>query len=215
MNTSYYDQCVAFALSQRGLQATQFEDTDWRVFHRQIANPGSIFPAMGKGGIVLPTVMASLLGREPDKAVSVVLLSANKVKNEVVLYNPMDDCRQTVDMAAFISSWHQSGGSCTTAFPPSNSTYTPHPIDLSGIQLPAGYVELQETIAENNHDVWATERQSEGWTYGPKRADYSLETPDMVPYQQLPESEKEYDRAMAINTLKLFLALGYDIVKRQ
>jgi hypothetical protein len=40
-----------------------------------------------------------------------------------------------------------------------------------------------------------------------------LETPDMVPYSQLPESEKQYDRVMADDTLKLLIALGYRIVK--
>lgn len=57
------------------------------------------------------------------------------------------------------------------------------------------------------------ERQSEGWTYGPKRDDEKLETPDMVPYAQLPESEKQYDRIMAEDTLKLLIALGYKITK--
>ena len=79
--------------------------------------------------------------------------------------------------------------------------------------MPDSFEELREAVAENAHDMWALERQSEGWTFGSKRDDSKLETPDMVPYSQLPESEKQYDRLMAEDTLKLLLALGYKIEK--
>ena len=36
----------------------------------------------------------------------------------------------------------------------------------------------------------------------------------MLPYSQLPESEKEYDREMAMKIIKLLKKLGYDLVKR-
>lgn len=81
--------------------------------------------------------------------------------------------------------------------------------------LPPDMDELCEAIAENAHDTWALERQSEGWTYGPVRDDEALETPDMVPYSELPDSERQYDRVMAFDTLKLLVALGYKIVKDQ
>ena len=35
------------------------------------------------------------------------------------------------------------------------------------------------------------------------------------PYSQLPDSEKKFDREMAMNTLKLVKKLGYDLVKRE
>ena len=91
--------------------------------------------------------------------------------------------------------------------------YIPKPIDLSDVSISEDLRELREAIAENAHDTWALERQSEGWTWGPKRDDSKLETPDMVPYSQLPESEKQYDRIMAEDTLKLLVALGYKIEK--
>lgn len=40
-----------------------------------------------------------------------------------------------------------------------------------------------------------------------------LQTPDMVPYSNLPETEKEYDRIMVRNTIRQILALGYRIEK--
>lgn len=94
------------------------------------------------------------------------------------------------------------------------NTYTPVPIDISDVELPHNLCELQEAIAENAHDVWATKRISEGWTYGPRRDDEKKQSPCLVPYSQLPDSEKQYDRDMAMNTLKLLRKLGYDIIRR-
>lgn len=91
--------------------------------------------------------------------------------------------------------------------------YQPNPKDLSGISLPEELQSLTEIIAENVHDVWAASRISEGWTYGKKRDDELKETPCLVAYADLPESEKEYDRRTAMDTLKLIIALGYRITK--
>ena len=41
----------------------------------------------------------------------------------------------------------------------------------------------------------------------------SLPLVTLVPYSELPESEKEYDRRTALGALKLILALGYRIEK--
>ena len=92
--------------------------------------------------------------------------------------------------------------------------YTPHPIDTSNVTLPADLLALTERIAANVHDVWAQSRINEGWTYGPVRDDKTRQTPCLVPYDQLPEEEKEYDRNTALNTLRLIVKLGYDIVKK-
>ena len=75
--------------------------------------------------------------------------------------------------------------------------------------------ELREAIAENVHEVWARDRKFEGWTYGPNRDDEHKLHPDMMPYHLLPESEKNYDRQMAISTIKLVKKLGWDFVKRK
>ena len=65
---------------------------------------------------------------------------------------------------------------------------------------------------KNNHDVWAQRRFAEGWQHGPRRSDEERTHPDLVPYTQLPEEEKEYDRATVVETLKAILALGYRIL---
>lgn len=91
--------------------------------------------------------------------------------------------------------------------------YTPKPFDASGVSLPAELLALTEQIAENVHENWSAARIAEGWTYGEKRDEEKKITPCLVPYDQLPESEKEYDRTTALQTLKLIVALGYKIEK--
>jgi hypothetical protein len=91
--------------------------------------------------------------------------------------------------------------------------YKPIPIDTSRIILSQDLLELTELFTENAHDNWAKQRLSEDWTFGSKRDDLTKEHPCLVPYEELPESEKEYDRLAAMETLKSIHALGYMIVK--
>ena len=91
--------------------------------------------------------------------------------------------------------------------------YIPKPTNTSSIKLPAELLELTEQIAENVHENWAASRIAEGWVYGENRDDEKKTTPCLVPYSELPDSEKEYDRITAIQTLKLIVALGYKIDK--
>ena len=92
-----------------------------------------------------------------------------------------------------------------------DNTYNPCPVNLDSIELPTSLDDLIEQIAENVHDVWAKSRMDEGWTYGPERNDEKKTHPCLVPYNQLPEIEKDYDRNTAINSLKLVIKLGYQI----
>ncbi|MBN1422818.1 MAG: Ryanodine receptor Ryr [Planctomycetes bacterium] len=91
--------------------------------------------------------------------------------------------------------------------------YRPRPIDTSSVRLDEGLLGLMERLAENVHDTWAKGRMDEGWTYGPRRDDAARKHPDLVPYDELPEGEKEYDRRTASETLKAILAMGYRIVR--
>ena len=92
--------------------------------------------------------------------------------------------------------------------------YKPNPIDTSKIELPQDLLELTEKIAENVHENWSIGRIADGWTYGETRDDEKKTTPCLVPYAELTDSEKEYDRVTAIQTLKLIVALGYKIEKK-
>ena len=92
--------------------------------------------------------------------------------------------------------------------------YIPTPISTEGVTLPVELDALVEKLAENNHDHWARQRIEEGWTYGPQRDDACKTNPDLVPYGDLPEDEKEYDRISVLETLKVIVMLGYEIVPR-
>ena len=93
------------------------------------------------------------------------------------------------------------------------NNYVPAPIDTAEIQLSDDIIALSELLAKNTHEIWALQRMAQGWRYGTQRDDNLKETPCMVPYEELPDSEKEYDRNTAMETLKLIQKLGYRIIK--
>ena len=92
-------------------------------------------------------------------------------------------------------------------------SYIPHPIDLSDVELNDALLADKEIIAKNVHEVWAQSRIAEGWTLGDKVDSEAKTTPCLIPYEELPESEKDYDRNTAFQTIKLLLKLGYRIEK--
>jgi len=92
-----------------------------------------------------------------------------------------------------------------------DKVYVPQLMDTEDVQLPEELNELVEQMAKNVHEVWAQTRIQQGWTYGPERNDALKHHPCLVPYEELPESEKEYDRNTSIETLKLICKLGFKI----
>ncbi|MCL2311120.1 MAG: RyR domain-containing protein [Firmicutes bacterium] len=94
-----------------------------------------------------------------------------------------------------------------------NRPYIPQPIDTTQVELSADLLELTELLAKNTHDVWAQQRFANGWKYGAERNDVQKEHPCLVVYEELPESEKEYDRKVAIETVKVIKKLGFKIEK--
>lgn len=95
---------------------------------------------------------------------------------------------------------------------PTLMTYVPKPIPTKEIKLPDGLDDLTERLAEHIHDTWALQRMSEGWVYGPARNDDTKTHPGLVPYEDLSEAEKNYDRRTALEALRAIVALGYRIV---
>ena len=91
--------------------------------------------------------------------------------------------------------------------------FIPEPINTADVVLPDEMTELMELIAKNVHNTWAAGRIADGWTYGPVKDGVKKETPLLVPYEELDENEKKYDRDTAIGTLKLIISLGYTIRK--
>ena len=151
---------------------------------------------------------------ENDPNHAVVVLKVDKDADKITLYNPASGVNeQDYKLEVFENAWAESKNYMVTvrekAYP---KEYNPQPIDISNIRLDDDLVELTETIAQDVHDVWAVKRIKEGWSYGSVRDDSKKQHPDLVPYVELPESEKDYDRDMAIHAIKVIKRLGYRIV---
>lgn len=150
---------------------------------------------------------------QPNHAVVISSISTNT--DEITLFNPYTEEELTVySISAFVKAWEQSNNYLVVINTTDKFVYEPYPINLDDVELSDELTELREAIAENAHEIWAKARTDQGWTYGFERNDQKKETPDMVPYCNLPESEKLYDREMAMQTLKLVKKLGFEIRKK-
>lgn len=89
--------------------------------------------------------------------------------------------------------------------------YTPNPVDTTDVVLSDDLMQLAERLAENVHEVWAKTRRDQGWSYGPERNDAKKKHPCLVPYNQLEEKEKVFDRNTSIETLKFIIKVGFEI----
>ena len=89
--------------------------------------------------------------------------------------------------------------------------YIPNPVDTKSVDLPKGLEPLVEEMSKNVHEVWSAGRMKDGWTYGEERNDAEKKHPCLVPYEELSEEEKEYDRNTSVETIKLILKLGFKI----
>jgi hypothetical protein len=147
------------------------------------------------------------IGANPNHAIVI-----NEIENERVLYYDPELKKETsISVELFMDAWNDSSHYMVSVYPRDFSKYEPHPIDLSDVDLPEELMELREAIAENAHEVWAQGRKEQGWTYGSERNDALKQTPDMIPYSDLTDEEKFFDREMAMNTIKLLKKLGYNI----
>ena len=182
-------------------------------------NGESVIVAVDSGELTgdthIETLEDAFIGSLPDH--TVVVLDCNVEENTITIFDPNSPNRQdTYHLAQFANAWADSKNYLVIIKNFTDmKTYHPKPIDVSDVILEEDVTDLREAIAENAHDIWAVERMQQGWTYGPERNDELKHNPCMVPYSQLPESEKEYDRQMAMQTIKLMKKLGYDLVKRE
>ena len=175
---------------------------------------------LSAGNQLIAVVDDTLLGnaqssanQHPNHAVAISSISVET--DEIILFNPNTDEELTkYSISSFMEAWRQSNNYLVVINTTDRFVYEPSPIGLDDVELSEDLSELQEAIAENAHEIWAKNRRNQGWSYGPERNDQKKETPDMIPYCNLPESEKLYDREMAMQTLKLVKKLGFEIVKK-
>ena len=205
-------------LESKGLVATRQYNASIDDIANALKENESVIVAVDGGELLgnrTEEIMEDLLiGQIPDH--TVVVLSLDNENRTITLFDPNSpNAEDTYPIEQFKDAWNDSKNYLVTITFNDMKTYIPKPIDLSDVELTEDLNELREAIAENAHEIWAENRQAEGWSYGPQRDDQLKQTPDMVPYSQLPESEKEYDRDMAMKTIKLLKKLGYDLIKRE
>lgn len=172
--------------------------------------------AVDSGKHVIAVIDRNIMDSDMDaKHTSYHAIYVTGVGNGNVNYLNLDTrVEETIVNDDFRYAWNASGCYMVVASKIANG-YNPQPINVADIDLDGSLEELTEAIAENAHDIWARARMDEGWVYGPVRDDELKQHPDLVPYSQLPDSEKEYDRIMAMNTLRLVRRLGFDIINRK
>ena len=135
--------------------------------------------------------------------------------NHVLVFDPYEaPAISEIPVPNFLNAWKESHNYMIKVLH-SVRDYEPNPINVDSIPLNGDLEQLQDAIAENAHNVWAKARIKEGWTYGKEFDDAKKEDPTLMPYTALPNSEKEYDRLTAFNTIKLVKKLGFDIIKRK
>ena len=143
---------------------------------------------------------------------AVLVLSVDQQNETVELYNPAEQSNsKQYTLGLFVDAWSESHNYTVTvrekSFP---EEYNPQPIDVESITLNPELEELTDFIAENAHDVWAKDKKADGYTYAP--VDDKTHNHYLKPFSMLSEKDKEPDRRMAINTIKLLKRMGYRIV---
>ena len=158
---------------------------------------------------------------EEDATNHAVVVTAIDPDDQIItLYDPKQFSSRleslsshSFQLSTFENAWKESQNYMVRVLQ-SVEEYEPQPINLDTIPLGEDLNELIEAIAENAHDIWALARMKEGWTYGPVRDDAKKQHPDLIPYSALPDSEKEYDRRIALDTIKLVKKLGFEMKKK-
>ena len=147
-------------------------------------------------------------GKLPNHAV--IIQSVDVSNNSISLLNPGDSTEiQDFPLDVFFEAWNDSSNYLIIS---NRCHYKPHPINLSNVKLEKEIVELKEAIAENAHEVWAKARRDEGWAYGPERDDLKKTDPNLLPYDLLPEKEKERFRQISMESIKFLKKLGWSFI---
>jgi hypothetical protein len=80
-----------------------------------------------------------------------------------------------------------------------------HPFDFPGGDL--------EKLSQWEHDRWMDAKLASGWVYGPETDPDRRTHSYLVPWEELPEDEKEKDRDLVKGIPKIVFRAGYTIVK--
>ena len=192
-------------LGHEGMLVTRSYDANLDDLEQALSNDNDVIVALDRDKLY-----PDLPDEEDAANHAVVVTAINQKDGTVTLYDPPQPSMHSFQISTFENAWKESQNYMVRVLQ-TIEEYDPQPVNLDNIVLTDDLMELREAIAENAHDVWAAARMSEGWTYGPERDDQKKQHPDIIPYSALTDKEKEYDRIMALNTIKLVMKLGFKI----
>jgi len=188
------------------------------VSRRYSSNIDEMVKLLELGNKIIAVVNATKLtmgeNADSDPNHAVVILGVSHENHSIELFDPQTgNSSDHYCLDSFLQAWGDSQNFLVVANQKDKFIYDPQPIFVDDVDLSPELIELGEAIAENAHEIWAKKRKDEGWTWGPERNDERKENPDMLPYSDLPEQEKDYDRHMAMETLRLVQKIGFKIVR--
>ena len=182
-----------------------------------------ILNALIYGDIIIAVIDNTELQIEPEEAEridqqygklpnhAIIIHSIDIERKRITLLNPGNTTdKQDYPLNVFIEAWNDSANCLIIS---NHHHYQPHPINLSDISIEDNIKELREIFAENAHEVWAKARKEDGWIYGPIRDDSKKTDPNLLPYDLLPNQEKEYCRKISMESVKFLKKLGWNIIK--
>jgi voltage-gated potassium channel Kch len=72
-----------------------------------------------------------------------------------------------------------------------------------------------EALAGMEHERWCREREAEGWIYAPQRDDARRRSPYLLPWSELPETVKDWNRSTARSLPDFVARAGFVIVREE
>ena len=200
--------CIGNLLAYSGLMVSRRYDSTLSDIRRALQRDNDVVV-----GVDREKLYTEEIDLEDSTNHAVVVTHINN--DSVTVFDPYQEPYiYNIPIADFLNAWKESRNYMIQVLQ-SIEEYEPHPVKLSDVIIDDDLDELQEAIAENAHEVWAEARIKEGWTYGRERDDALKKHPDLIPYSALPDSEKEYDRIMARETIRLVKKLGFDIIRNK
>lgn len=205
--------CIGQLSAKRGLFVSRKYDCTINDISKALKHGDVVIAVIDNTELQLKPKEAKMLdqqyGKLPNHAV--VVQSIDAEKNCVSLLDPKNVTeKQELPLDVFLEAWNDSANYLIIS---NRSHYKPHPINLSDVSLEKEIVELIDTFAENAHEVWAKARKDDGWTYGPVRDDFQKTDSILLPYDLLPEKEKDYFRLLSTDSIKFLKKLGWKFVK--
>lgn len=199
--------CLGNILAFSGLYINRKFDAELEDIQKAIDNDCDVMVGVDREKLYAEEV-------DPEDLTNHAVVVTAIDNDAVTIFDPYEaQSTSRIPVTDFLNAWKESHHYMIKVLH-SIEEYEPYPIDVDSIPLNGELEQLQEAIAENAHNVWAKARMKEGWTYGKEWDEAQKHDPTIMPYTALPDSEKEYDRLTAFNTIKLVKKLGFDIVKR-